>query len=366
LTATPCEPCLRRAALVAALSGHIETAVADVPGSRASEILALPDDELLAALAPKDSEAVVAGVDVSQLEERLSAGSVWVCCRHDDDYPPALAKTPEAPAVLFGLGSRELLGRLGIEFSVTVVGARRPSSYGRELAGILGRELAAAGLIVVSGMALGIDSCAHEGALRAGGDTVAVLGGGVDLPRPARKQRLHRDLIARGLVLSELPPGTEPRRWTFPARNRIMAALGAMTIVVEARERSGSLITATMAQELGREVGAVPGQVGASVAAGANALLRDGAHLIRDGQDVLDTLLGPGVVSLRTRTRPSLPDELRPVLEAVEGGAATADQIAVAAGLEPGDAASALTRLELLGLISADGAGRFRPSADLA
>jgi DNA processing protein len=358
-----CEGCLRRAALVAELSGHIETAAADRSGSRASEILALPDDQLLAAMAPNDTGEVAARVQVEALRDRLSAGDVWARCRHHDDYPAALLESREAPAVLFGLGAPERLARLGAELCVTVVGARRPSAYGRELSGLLGRELAAAGVTVVSGMAMGIDSCAHEGALKAGGGTVAVLGGGPDLPRPERKRRLHETLIERGLILSELPPGTEPRRWTFPARNRIMAALGAMTVVVEARERSGSLITSTMAQDLGREVGAVPGQVGSSVAAGTNSLLRDGAHLIRGGQDVLDSLLGPGARSVAGAAGPAVPAELAPVLEAVERGAATADEIAAATGLGAEDTASALTRLELLGHLKADLAGRYRRSA---
>lgn len=358
-----CERCLRRASLVAALSGHIELAVADAAGSRASEILALDDDELLGALAPNHREEIAARVGVRALRGRLAETEVWACCRHHDAYPATLLESAEAPAVLFGLGSEELLARMGDHLCVTIVGARRPSAYGREMAGMLGRELASAGAVVVSGMAMGVDSCAHEGALEAHGATVAVLGGGPDLPRPLRKRRLHEDLVARGLVISELPPGTEPRRWTFPARNRIMAALGAMTIVVEARARSGSLITSTMAQELGREVGAVPGRVGAAVAAGANSLLRDGAHLIRDGQDVLDTLLGAGAVSVGRNVAPDLTAELANALEAVERGAATADEVAGAAGLSAGETASALTELELLGYLEADLTGRYRRRA---
>jgi DNA processing protein len=354
-----CQPCLGRAALVAALSGHIETAVADASGRRASEILALGDEELLHAMAPNDADAVRGGARLGELRNRLAAGDVWARCRHHDDYPAALLESGEAPAVLFGLGSVEILARLGAELCVTVVGARRPSAYGRELAGLLGRELASAGAIVVSGMAMGIDSCAHEGALEAGGATVAVLGGGPDLPRPQSEHRLHAELVERGLVLSELPPGTEPRRWTFPARNRIMAALGAMTIVVEARERSGSLITSGMAEDLGREVGAVPGQVGAAVAAGTNSLLRDGAHLVRDAQDVLDTLVGPGKHPVQRDAPPSLPAELAAALEAIEGGA-TGDEVAAATGLDAAETATALTRLELLGLVTADLAGRYR------
>jgi DNA processing protein len=219
-------------------------------------------------------------------------------------------------------------------------------------------------MAVVSGMAIGIDSCAHSGALHADGLTVAVLGTGVDVPYPSRSRGLYAEIVERGLVLSELPPGTTARRWMFPARNRIMAALGGMTVVVEARERSGSLITAEMSDHLGREVGAVPGRVGTSPAAGTNALIHDGAALIRDGQDVLDALLGPGGGSrLRTPTGPALDDVLARVLELVEGGAGSPDALARDSGLAAGPLASVLVKLELDGYLRSDSAGRYERTA---
>jgi DNA processing protein len=210
-------------------------------------------------------------------------------------------------------------------------------------------------------MALGIDSAAQSGAVRAGGLTIAVLGCGVDVAYPPRSARLHADIVERGLVIGELPPGTEPRRWTFPARNRIMAALGAMTVVVEARERSGSLITAEMAESLNRDVGAVPGLVGSSPAAGTNGLIRDGAHLIRSAQDVLDGLLGPGAgeLSARRPVGPALEDRLIEVLDLVEGGAGSADALARASRLEPAPLATALLSLELSGYVRCNGDGRY-------
>jgi DNA processing protein len=209
-------------------------------------------------------------------------------------------------------------------------------------------------------MAMGIDSRAHRGALGAGGRTIAVLGTGVDVPYPARSARLYEEIVERGAVIGELPPGTQARRWMFPARNRIMAALGAMTVVVEARERSGSLITAGMAQDLNREVGAVPGRVGSSPAAGTNALLRDGAQLIRGAQDVLDALLGPGVERvLRAPRGPALDAELAGVLDLIDLGANNADALARASGMEPGPLATALVRLELNGYVSTDSTGRY-------
>lgn len=369
-TGAACDSCLRRAWLVTRLSGHIETATEKAPGRRARELLALGEAELLRALAPKEAgrlAAEAAALHLQRLRGQLAAAEAWSVCRHGGAYPTALRDDRQAPAALFGRGDRGLLERLGREAAVTVVGARRPSGYGREVATGLGRELALAGLAVVSGMALGIDSCAHRGALDAGGLTVAVLGSGPDFPYPARMRKLYWEIAGRGLILSELLPRTEPRRWTFPARNRIMAALGAMTVVVEARRRSGSLITSEMASDLGREVGAVPGRVGNSPAAGTNGLLRDGAQLVRDAQDVLDSLLGAGV---RTRARAverrplqDLPPELSAVLEAVEEGAETLDAISRRSGLRPETVAGSATRLELLGVLSCDSSGRYRRAA---
>ena len=162
-------------------------------------------------------------------------------------------------------------------------------------------------------------------------------------------------------MIAELPPGTKARRWTFPARNRIMAALGRMTVVVEARERSGSLITAEMAQDLDREVGAVPGRVGSSPAAGTNGLLREGASVIRGAEDVLDSMVGVGFEPARARAPrgPALEPELAGVLSLVEAGSTSADALARASGLEPGPLAAALVRLELAGYVRSDSAGRY-------
>jgi DNA processing protein len=213
-------------------------------------------------------------------------------------------------------------------------------------------------------MAMGIDSCAHRGALEAGGLTVAVLGTGVDVPYPPRCSRLYDEIVERGLVLGELPPGTTARRWTFPARNRIMAALGRITVVVEARERSGSLITAEMAQDLNRDVGAVPGRVGSSPAAGTNGLLRDGAFVIRGGDDVLDSMLGVGAERSPVSARgPALEPDLAEVLDLVERGSGSPDALARASRLEPGPLAAALVRLELSGYVHSGTGGCYERTA---
>jgi DNA processing protein len=289
-----------------------------------------------------------------------ASGEPWRLKRGGRGFPEALAALQaRVPNALWGVGDRDLVAGLKPPGTVTIVGARRASAYGCEVAEELGRNLAAAGLVVVSGMARGIDAAAHRGALAAGGLTVAVLAGGPDFVYPAGEGRLYRRILESGAVVSEHPPGTRPLgRWSFPDRNRIMAALGGMTVVVEAAERSGSSITAGEAADCGRTVGAVPGNVTSWLSAGTNKLIFDGARTIRDAQDVLDELVGVGEVSVRG-AGPDLEPQLRRVLDAVERGAATCDGAALAAGLAGRDASIALARLELLGYLRADIAGRY-------
>jgi DNA processing protein len=216
---------------------------------------------------------------------------------------------------------------------------------------------------VVSGLALGVDAAGHEGALDGGGRTVAVLAGGAERPYPASRRRTYARIREVGAVISELPPGTGCWRWAFPARNRVIAGLAAVCVVVEAGERSGSLITTGIAEDLGREVAAVPGHVTASLAAGPNALIQAGAHLVRDAGDVLDLLLGagrwpdPGHDPLA-----DLPAELREVLDALGNGRDTVGAL-VAGGLELGPTLDALSELELLGHVRRAPGGRFVPCA---
>jgi DNA processing protein len=291
------------------------------------------------------------------LEHELLAAQCWACCRHDSLYPEALRDAADAPWALIGRGDPGRMAGIEPDGVVTVVGARRASSYGREVARELGRELAASGLVVVSGLAFGIDACAHRGALETG-ITFAVLGCGVDSPYPASHRSLWRQICERGLVVSEFPPGAPPWRWTFPARNRIMAALAGMTVVVEAAERSGSLITADLAADLGRDLGAVPGPVNSRSSAGPNNLLAGGACLVRGAQDVLDAMLGPGMASLQ-RCGPPLDASLGSILDAVESGAETCDTVATTLDLTASDAASGLARLEALGYLSCSLVGAY-------
>lgn len=347
-----CPECLRRSRLLAHLAPYIEKIATGAPGSRSPELLRLCNEDLAAAAAPKVAEQVLAQVGAvpeRRLFADLDAAQCWACCRHDALYPGGLRDAADAPWALIGRGDPSLLGRLEPDGVVTVVGSRRATTYGREVAREVSRELAAAGLIVVSGLAFGIDSCAHRGALETG-LTVAVLGCGADVAYPAAHRSLWRRICERGLVVSELPPGSGVWRWTFPARNRIMAALAGMTIVIEAARRSGSLITADLAADLGRDLGAVPGPVNSRASVGANDLLAGGACLVRDAQDVLDAMLGPGARRVE-RAGPELDERLHSVLAALEAGEETCDAIAAALDLDGAEAASALAALEALGYV---------------
>jgi DNA processing protein len=241
--------------------------------------------------------------------------------------------------------------------AVAVVGARSCSSYGRSVARSLARELAASGLVVVSGMARGIDGEAHRGALDAGGVTVAVLGCGIDRNYPAAHAELARRICERGLVVSEYEPGIEPVPWRFPARNRIIAGLCRATVVVEARERSGALITADFALEEGRDVLAVPGEITSALSDGTNALLKLGAGPVTCAGDVLELFdLAPAV-----RKLPALAPAAETLLERLRDQALTADELVRSTGLDPAQSSAALMELELARLVQLED-GVYRAS----
>jgi DNA processing protein len=348
-----CPECLRRSQLLAHLAPYIEKIATGTAGRRSPELLRLDNEDLAAVAAPHVAAQVlaqIAALSEDRLRSELAAAECWACCRHDPLFPVGLRDAPDAPWALIGRGDPTLLLRLRPDEAVTVVGARRASTYGREVARELGRELASAGLVVVSGLAFGIDACAHRGALEAG-LTVAVLGCGADVAYPAAHRSLWRQIGESGLVLSELPPGSSAWRWSFPARNRIMAAFSGMTVVVEAAERSGSLITADLAADLGRDLGAVPGPVGSRLSVAPNSLLAGGACLVRDAQDVLDAMLGPGVHRI-DRVGPGLDAAQRAVLGAIELGAETCDAIAADLSLPAGEVAAALAGLESFGYVN--------------
>jgi DNA processing protein len=268
--------------------------------------------------------------------------------RSDPAFPPLLGSIHDPPPGLFLRGEADLA--LLLRPSVAVVGARACSTYGRHVARSLGRDLAGAGLVVVSGLARGVDAEAHRGALEAGGLTLAVLGCGIDRDYPAAHRELASQVAATGLVVAEYAPGVEPAPWRFPARNRIVAGLCAATVVVEARERSGALITADFALEEGREVLAVPGEITSALSAGTNALLRLGATPLTCAQDVLESY----GLTLPVAAGPALGPAAAAVLERVRESALGADELARLTGLAAGELAVALTELELAGTVRAE------------
>jgi DNA processing protein len=349
-----CDACLRRAFLIA----HLAPRIAGLLGGserRATGLLGLPERDLLAATAGRRVHQALAfldGLDVRCERERLTRSGLQAVCGHADAYPPLLRELEDPPAVLFGAGRPEVLALLADEPAVTVVGTRRASPYGTEVAYALGRGLGASGVPVVSGLALGVDGTAHRGCLDGRGVPVAVVASGPDVIYPRRHRSLHARVREAGLVLAELPPGTEPYRWSFPARNRIMAGLAHMTLVVEAADPSGSLITADFAKDLGRCVAAVPGRVTSSVARGTNNLLKDGAAPISGTEDVLDELFGVGVRRVRDNDQGSEPDDplLARVLDAAEA-CDSVESVARATGQSAAGTRAALGRLEAEGYL---------------
>lgn len=235
----------------------------------------------------KSQAALLADKSLERAERILAdcAGKeLFVLTMDDATYPARLRNIYDPPVLLYGKGSMPLFDD---EATVSVVGTRKCTPYGVSAAEQLGFEMAKSGAIVVSGLAKGTDAAAHRGALRAGGFTAAILGGGVDVVYPAENRRLYEDIAATGVLLSEYPPQAEPESWHFPVRNRIMSGLSLATVVVEAPERSGALITANTALEQGREVFAVPGPINAPNSVGCHRLIREGAGLASCGWDIL-------------------------------------------------------------------------------
>lgn len=289
----------------------------------------------------------------------------------DDGYPARLHHLHYPPPVLYLTGP----GRLPQQGGVAVVGTRKATGYGRRMARDLARGLSAAGRTVVSGMAAGIDGTAHRAALEMGGETVGVIGSGLDHRYPASNRDLYRAMERKGLLVSEFAPEMPPERGFFPRRNRIIAALAEAVVVVQAGKKSGALITASQALDLGREVCAVPGPVGPPGSVGVHALLRDGAAPVTGAGDVLETLgasrpdaeAGPGeagtpLLPSRDRLARTLGATAGAALDlcrGLAGGPRGADDLAAETGIGIPEAASLLARLELEGWVRSLPGGRF-------
>ena len=351
---TSCDDCLRRTDLVAALAGwlDVEWRKRDAPG----RVLARSDGSLLDACDTPRVRARYDGFDPDRARAAVRDAGLAAICRCDDGYPSCLRDLADPPAVVHVAGDPGCVGRSG---AVAVVGARRATPYGLTVARELGRGLSAAGVNVVSGLALGVDAAAHGGALEGTAAPVAVLAGGADRPYPASKRQLHAAVRAAGAVISEMPPGFGIHRWAFVARNRLIAALAKVVVVVEATQRSGSLTTADLGAELGRTVAAVPGRVTCAVASGTNGLIRDGALLVRGTHDVLEALSElTGEAYEAHAAGAALEPELRTLLEAIGAGHSTLPMLA-AHGLDPRAVLAGLGELEGLGLIRRAFGGRY-------
>jgi DNA processing protein len=290
-------------------------------------------------------------VDVESRLSRLAAIGVELITEDDERYPTALVELPDRPMWLFVRGA--LPSRCG----VAVVGSRRATRYGMDVARKIASQIGFAGWPVISGLANGIDTASHHGALDTGGETTAVLGSGIDVWYPRRNRPLGEAILASGGgVISESPPGTLPEPWRFPARNRIISGLSGVVIVVEAAVKSGALITARLALEHGRFVMAVPGDLTRETSAGANLLIRDGAHPLTEIHalvDELELVLGPAPrPSVATAEPEAEPD---PLMRLLGPTSVPIDDLVARSGLPVGELLARLTSLELSGRVSVNG-----------
>ena len=294
-----------------------------------------------------DSAAALATREAPAVRERAAAAGWRWLVPADADYPELLQATADPPLGLFVRG--QLLGAP----TVAIVGSRRATPYGRQVARLLGEELGRAGVVVVSGMARGVDAEAHRGALAAGGASWAVWGCGPDRVYPPEHLELAEELAASGALITEYPPGTPPRRHHFPERNRILAGIARATVVVEAAARSGALITARLASEEGREVLAVPGSIFSELSVGPNTLLRVGARPLLTPRDLFDAIGWEAAAAVPHSPHAGLLEWIEPA------EAMTVDEIARRAGLDVARAAADLLLLELSGEVRRDDDGRY-------
>ncbi len=312
-----------------------------------------PLKDLLEALGQEQASATAAtarrnaAAAVARARERGIATLAWLTPR----YPPLVASIFDPPFALWIKGSVDVLSAK----AVAIVGSRACSPYGEDAASRLACDLARSGLVIVSGLARGIDAAAHRGAIEAGGRTIGVLGCGADVVYPPEHSELTAQVAHAGAIVTEFPPGTRPHKGHFPRRNRIISALSLGVVVVEARQRSGALITADCALEQGREVMAVPGNVLSERHRGSHSLLKAGAALVETADDVLAAL---GLGGSTGRPAAGAPED--PLLAAMEAGESYAiDALSAACGCEAAELLPRLLELELQGLVHRVAGGRF-------
>lgn len=272
----------------------------------------------------------------------------------DSEYPPALLAIPDPPTLLYLRGRTELLRRPAL----AIVGSRNATPQGLRTAGAFARELAGQGFAIVSGLALGVDAAAHQGALDAGGDTLAVIGTGPDRIYPARNKELALTISERGLVISEFPLATPPLAGNFPRRNRIISGLAQGVLVVEAAIGSGSLITARLAAEQGREVFAIPGSIHSPLARGCHQLIKEGAKLVESSQDILDEFAAAALPPRRAPVPAAQPET--PLLQAIGHDPCSLDELAARTGLGAETLLAELLSLELAGAVATLPGNRYQ------
>ena len=333
-------------------------------------ILYAPRDELRELLPASVADGICSHDSQQLMNQQLQQTRVWfeaseahhILCQESPLYPKSLKDLPDAPVILYVIGNPALLS----EPQVGIVGSRRPTPGGRRVATEFAEQLVRSGLVITSGMALGIDAAAHQGALGCYGGTIAVLGTGVDQIYPARYKDLYSLIAGQGAIVSELPLGTAPFAGNFPKRNRIISGLSLGVLVVEAALESGSLISARMAAEQGRDVFAVPGTVINPLSRGCHKLIREGAVLVESADDILMELAPQLQAQLQT---PELPgsdkhrtgDPLRlKIIEAMGFEVVTLDQISKACGIACAELSVLLTEMELDGLIESTPGGFIR------
>jgi DNA processing protein len=287
---------------------------------------------------------------------QAEAEAIGMLAWSDVAYPPALAAIVDPPPLLWVRGSLDALAAQPV---VAIVGARAASAYGLAVSERLAGDLASRGVMIVSGLARGVDSAAHRGALAGGGETIAVLGSGVDVMYPAEHAPLAHEIALRGAVVSELAPGTLPQQMFFPQRNRIISGLSRAIVVIEAGEKSGSLITARCALDQGRDVLAVPGNVLSGRNRGAHALLRDGAKIVESADDIVEELGLCLVAEAPATAGPAAPKNDPILANLTAGEPCDLDALAERTGLHSSRLLPRLFDLELRGFVKRAGGGRF-------
>jgi DNA processing protein len=352
-----CGDCLRRSRLLGQLSAVLDrNCRAD---GHLFELLALEDEQLIAALGGRRREQLRRDYErppADPLGERNAAG-VCPICVHDPGYPELLKRAAHEiaiPPVLHVSGGRERLRELMAPPTVAMLGSSRPSAYGLALAARLGRELAASGVVVVTQRLAGIAFAVQQGALDAGGATLLVAGDGLGVPAPRCRRATYDALLRQGCAVSELPLETRGRTWGAAAGVRIAVGLSALVVIVEAREDPRDLRCAQLARRLPRAVAALPGHVSSPASAGCHALLRDGARLIRNSEDVLDLLYGVDAGARQESSAqaemPWLSQQQQELVRRVGEGVDTIGALARSAG-DPGEVLQTLSELELIGLL---------------